>query len=513
MATFAQKQNNQQTSSNLARPRSAKHVPGSAPPTLRLQRTIGNQAVGRLLSGNETANQAVGRLLAGKETATTGIRTGLPDNLKAGIENLSGMAMDDVRVHYNSSQPAGFQALAYTRGRNIYLGPSQENHLPHEAWHVAQQKLGRVQPTPVLAKGAPLNDDRGLESEADRMGALALSVPKTEALAKTRNNRELPDVLQRKKVPTDYGEFETTKFAEADSRGVEITLKFTPDETKVDAKKFALSQSVRNTLASGDAFAIDPTKSGRMVTAGKSGAGFAIDQVSNINNPLYTENANLGAAQGLKDTPQSANKTADATELGKNTNYDLGHCFKENPADAKKKTHPAGLWDKPLSGGHKGESKTFESTALAIEGTDKDKYYGSVKWGFKMEGTDAAPTVAKTDIELASKGTPTSNFIEPAKLWNAGKTQGTIKVTADPEATVLKGSGSGTEKLAKDTKLRQLDTVMWGNDSAIQAEVLKADGTGSGKIYYVKNSDLKDTGEGGSANKALPLPAAEPAKK
>jgi len=32
-------------------------------------------------------------------------RTGLPNNLKSGIENLSGFAMDDVKVHYNSSKP------------------------------------------------------------------------------------------------------------------------------------------------------------------------------------------------------------------------------------------------------------------------------------------------------------------------------------------------------------------------------------------------------------------------
>ena len=28
--------------------------------------------------------------------------TGMPDNLKAGVENLSGIDMSDVRVHYNS---------------------------------------------------------------------------------------------------------------------------------------------------------------------------------------------------------------------------------------------------------------------------------------------------------------------------------------------------------------------------------------------------------------------------
>ena len=46
--------------------------------------------------------------------------TGMPDNLKSGIESLSGFSMDDVRVHYNSSKPATVQALAYTQGTDIH---------------------------------------------------------------------------------------------------------------------------------------------------------------------------------------------------------------------------------------------------------------------------------------------------------------------------------------------------------------------------------------------------------
>ena len=52
--------------------------------------------------------------------------TGLPDNLKSGIENLSGYAMDDVKVHYNSSKPAQLQAHAYAQGTDIHLGAGQE---------------------------------------------------------------------------------------------------------------------------------------------------------------------------------------------------------------------------------------------------------------------------------------------------------------------------------------------------------------------------------------------------
>src|SRR5262245_11558582 len=49
-------------------------------------------------------------------TAAPGNTTGLPSNLKAGIEHLSGLSLDDVHVRYNSSKPATLQALAYTQG-------------------------------------------------------------------------------------------------------------------------------------------------------------------------------------------------------------------------------------------------------------------------------------------------------------------------------------------------------------------------------------------------------------
>ncbi|MDD3038136.1 DUF4157 domain-containing protein [Bacteroides sp.] len=101
--------------------------------------------------------------------------TGLPDNLKAGVENLSGFSMDNVKVHYNSSKPATVQALAYTQGTDIHVASGQEKHLPHEAWHVAQQMAGRVEPTTEVG-GMPVNDNVGLEHEADVMGDKANSL-------------------------------------------------------------------------------------------------------------------------------------------------------------------------------------------------------------------------------------------------------------------------------------------------------------------------------------------------
>jgi len=102
--------------------------------------------------------------------------TGLPNKLKSGIESLSGYSMDDVNVHYNSSQPTQFNAHAFAQGTDIHLGSGQEKHLPHEAWHVVQQKQGRVQATQQMKGKININDDENLEREADIMGEKALQI-------------------------------------------------------------------------------------------------------------------------------------------------------------------------------------------------------------------------------------------------------------------------------------------------------------------------------------------------
>ncbi|NRD75146.1 DUF4157 domain-containing protein [Shewanella sp. VB17] len=100
-------------------------------------------------------------------------RTGLPDKLKSGMENLSGMSLNHVNVHYNSPKPAAVQAHAYAQGSDIHLGAGQEQHLPHELGHVVQQAQGRVQATTSIA-GMAVNDNASLESEATSMGDKAL---------------------------------------------------------------------------------------------------------------------------------------------------------------------------------------------------------------------------------------------------------------------------------------------------------------------------------------------------
>ncbi len=104
-----------------------------------------------------------------------GAGSDLPDALKTGIQALSGVNVADVRVHYNLLKPVQMNAESYAIGNDIHIAPGQEKHLPHEAWHLVQQKQGRVKPS-VQTGGIAIDDDTGLEREADLMGARALQL-------------------------------------------------------------------------------------------------------------------------------------------------------------------------------------------------------------------------------------------------------------------------------------------------------------------------------------------------
>lgn len=115
----------------------------------------------------------------------TGGNTGIPGPLKAGMEGVSGISLDHVRVHYNSDKPAQYDAHAYAQGADVHLGPGQEQHLPHELGHVVQQAQGRVSATRQM-KGVALNDNPELESEATQLGKQALAPVSARHLADNR---------------------------------------------------------------------------------------------------------------------------------------------------------------------------------------------------------------------------------------------------------------------------------------------------------------------------------------
>ena len=149
----------------------------------RSNRSTTAQLQAKALSHAGNSRIAQLQALSDSRTATTKTnpiqraenKTGLPDQLKLGMESISGLSLNDVKVHRNSDKPAQLQAHAYAQGTDIHLGPGQEKHLPHELGHVVQQKQGRVKPTMQLKGKVNVNDDAGLEKEADVLGAKAIN--------------------------------------------------------------------------------------------------------------------------------------------------------------------------------------------------------------------------------------------------------------------------------------------------------------------------------------------------
>jgi hypothetical protein len=197
----------------------------------RLQALADNRfaPVAQLAGGPEEEELVQGKFASAElqpqlQQAPRANNTGLPDQLKSGIESLSGLSMDDVRVHYNSSQPAQLNALAYAQGSDIHLASGQEKHLPHEAWHVVQQAQGRVRPTLQMKDGVQVNDDVGLEHEADLMGAKLIQIMQAQKAKHSpienwksfniaRNTKSSPKQLMTEtKCTEDIGEYKVIYF-------------------------------------------------------------------------------------------------------------------------------------------------------------------------------------------------------------------------------------------------------------------------------------------------------------
>jgi len=441
--------------------------------------------------------------------AASGGGQALPGDVHAKMGNALGADFSAVRVH-EGSHVTRMGALAYTQGADVHFAPGQyqpnsqngQELIGHELAHVVQQSQGRVSAT-TQAKGVEINDDSLLELEADAWGAKAARGEPVGASSgppiQAGNAAVQRKVVQKKDVPTHYGTFKTTKFSKFGTTGVDCVLEFHPDADTIDAKKIGLSQSYIKTNPDGSHTGIDPTTEGRRVKGG-AGADYALDRLSARNNPIYGSD-DLGAGDGLDKTKKDNNTSGDPTKVATpedsgNATYQLGYAYVEAGA---KKTKEAALFDRP-----QGSAKTFETTALGLEGRDQNKYFGSVKWGFdiKVGGGD----VDIKDIELASIGVPTQNYLAAAQLWNEAKARGTLEVIADP-AKAKKTTDMSDVDVAKGTKVKQTGEAMVAGKPSVRVETL--DGS---KSYFMNVVDLKDTGDGGdTVNVPVPTVFVNPA--
>lgn len=145
---------------------------------LSLQKTLGNQAVQRMLSRTP---------LQKSENLSSGSGRSLPDSVQAKMEKAFHTDFSEVQIHPESSVASQIGAVAFAQGNDIHFAPgtyqpetqSGQQLLGHELTHVVQQRQGRVKAN-VPDASLPINDDPSLEAEADRYGSLAATGTMTD---------------------------------------------------------------------------------------------------------------------------------------------------------------------------------------------------------------------------------------------------------------------------------------------------------------------------------------------
>jgi hypothetical protein len=160
----------------------------SAPPAIQLRSIASFSGLPVLQLRSGGAPPPAGEAQGGDPAAAGGGRP-LPEAVRLKMERAMGADFSAVRIHEGpEAQAQG--ALAFTQGTNIHFAPGQyqpetpagQELLGHELGHVVQQAQGRVQGT-RQGKGVAINDDSGLEREADEMGARAARAPEGGAAA------------------------------------------------------------------------------------------------------------------------------------------------------------------------------------------------------------------------------------------------------------------------------------------------------------------------------------------
>lgn len=133
---------------------------------------------------NRPESKQAAQLQAGADQHTTQLKderegtSGMDNDLATGVEQEFAketgkqVSLAGTKVTKNSSKPADVNAEAVAQGNEVDLAAGKGQHEGHELTHILQQKADMVKPTKTV-NGTPVNDDRGLEAQADRIGAKA----------------------------------------------------------------------------------------------------------------------------------------------------------------------------------------------------------------------------------------------------------------------------------------------------------------------------------------------------
>jgi uncharacterized protein DUF4157 len=424
----------------------------------------------------------------------------------------------NVRIHTDEKaarSAAATNARAYTFGRDIVFGAREyapdtmygQMLIAHELAHVVQQQAG---PKSLQGK-LNINDpgdaaERSADEAARRVMAPDNADFRSTALSIRHSllHSSTSSPLIQRAVKSWGGEFDTDKYELIKTPGldgVSIDLKFHPNKY-VDAELIGLTQTARSTekgspVPASTFYGTDAEKKAfesYRIPGKDPNAGTMVDQLVKFPNPMYATGA-AGAKDTLASTPTGA-------QWGTHGFHFTDKAGKLHEKDAHSIDGPT------LSSAKKETKQVFESTALAIKGTQEGTYYGSVQWGWEK---NAAGKVDKLPFKLVSNDVPSEVFAQAAGIWNKAKTSTGSNTIALP---VVEGKYTNTEgvwlvsnpanykatiigKLKKNTRVEATSKGEGKsyNKTAEKEKWWKAtvvDGTFAGKVGWVMQADLSD---------------------
>lgn len=422
-----------------------------------------------LIQANSKAGISADPEISERIYSSIGRGSSLDVDTQSYMSNKFGSDFSQVRIH-SDNEAAHLNhkigAKAFTVGNDIYFNRGEYQHghlkgnhlLAHELTHVLQQNKNH-----------------------------------TNSLGNNSQNRNL--AIQRA-VNTWAGEYDTKIYNPVNTAGVkdgvDIELHFKPG-APVDASMIGMIQKVTSKQG-GALLALNATVGARSIPAGKPGEGAHIDQLAQFRNPLYATGGG-GANDKLWTTPTNAS-------WGKHGYHTKDKSGVINKSDAVLKDTPQ------LPGSGPNSSQIFETTAVAITGTQTGAYYGSVQWGWK---TDATGNYTKLPLTKVSDDVPGSSFIASQQLWNKSQDSAgnnlikfytasakfvnldNTSIVSNPKDAVA----TEIQKLAKNTRVEVINKGLYEEFNKGKPvkwwKITIVDGPFKGSTGWVLSNQLSDT--------------------
>ncbi len=325
--------------------------------------------------------------IAAKLNNSSGKGSSLPLGTQEEMEAKIGADFSNVKIHTDANavqMNREMGAKAFTHGSDVYFNKGNYQPNSKAGKHLLAHELTHT----VHQGGASIKSKKG-----EKNNGLTIQ----RKVGKSLIQRAVTETQR----DTHAGLFELARHnpvggpAFSPQAQYDVKLEFTPYQV-VDCDEIAMTQTVVAMILNRQ-MRISTAQTARGLSAAEGTEGKAIDRLSGRTSPMYGEN--------------NAGGTASTAHFGSRTGNGRGDKAWITDSPGRDGTTPA----RTRNPGDQ-QSLRFETCAICKSGADEGVYYGCVNWGYSI--ADSTDTFVEDPFELASRGTPSAEFLLAAKKWN-----------------------------------------------------------------------------------------------